>query len=199
MRIGLYGGTFSPPHLGHVRAAKLFLEKAELDKLIVMPSGVPPHKEADSSASKEDRLEMSRLAFGDFASVSAWEMQREKKSYTVETLRYLKKEYPEDELFMLVGKDMLLSLERWYEPAEIMSLCEIYALCRDSKGPEELERTAEELRKKYCAKICVLTDEPLVVSSTEIRERTLSGESIEDLVPESVCRYIKTNGLYKNE
>ncbi len=199
MRIGLYGGTFSPPHLGHERAAKLFFERAELDMLIVMPSGVPPHKEGDGSATKEDRLEMSRLAFGSIATVSQWEIKRERKSYTVETLRHLKEEYPCDELFMLVGKDMLLSLERWYQPAEIMSLCEIYALCRDREGPEELEREAKALREKYGAKICVLRDEALEISSTEIRERVLSGESIEALVSENVRLYIEKNGLYKNE
>ena len=96
--IGLFGGTFSPPHEGHVRAARLFIDAMGLDRLIVMPAGFPPHKPLPDGAADGDRLEMARRAFGAFAEVSDWEIKRGGKSYTVDTLRMLREKYPGDRL-----------------------------------------------------------------------------------------------------
>jgi len=199
MRIGLYGGTFSPPHIGHVRAAKLFLEKMHLDILYVMPSGIAPHKQVDSGAAKEDRMEMAKLAFGEFASVSRWEIDREGKSYTVETLRYLKKKHPSDELYMLIGEDMLLSLDRWYLPEEIMSLAHIVSISRSEKALSQMIAKAEEYKERFSADVTVLSDEPVVISSTEVRNAVASGKDLLEYVPDSVAEYISINDLYANE
>ena len=199
MRIGLYGGTFSPPHSAHVRAAKLFFEKAELDRLYVMPAGIPPHKAADEWGKSEHRLEMTKRAFSSFATVSDYEILKEGRSYTVETLRHLKELCPEDELYMLVGEDMFLSLDTWRSPDEIMKLATIVALRRKGGDVSVLEAAAENYKERYGAKIMIIEDEPMELSSTQIRNMIAAGESADRLLPESVSEYIKENNLYKNE
>ena len=123
MRVGIYGGTFSPVHNGHVAAAKAFMEQMWLDILYVIPTGVTPHKDMKGDATAKDRLEMCRLAFADVDGVivSDLEMKREGKSYTVDTLRELYD--PAGRLFFLMGTDMLLTLDTWREPEEIFRLC----------------------------------------------------------------------------
>lgn len=199
MKTGLYGGTFSPPHLAHVRAAKLFVKEAALDRLIVMPAGIPPHKIADEWGKSEYRLEMTRRAFSSFATVSDYEIKKEGRSYTVETLRYLRECCPEDELYMLVGEDMFLSFDSWKSPDEIMKLATIVALRRKGGDISVLERAAEDYRARYGAKIMIIEDEPMEVSSTQIRNLIAAGESADRLLPEGVSEYIKENNLYKNE
>ena len=199
MKIGLYGGTFSPPHSAHVRAAKLFIREAAIDRLYVMPAGIPPHKIADKWGSALYRLEMTRRAFSDFATVSDYEIRKEGRSYTVETLRYLKKEHPDDELFMLIGEDMFLSLDSWRAPEEIMSLATIVALRRNDGDISVMEAKAEDYKRRYGAKIILIEDEPFEVSSTQIRNMIAEGKDTGNLLPESVLEYIKEHGLYKNE
>lgn len=199
MKIGLYGGTFSPPHSAHVRAAKLFIREAALDRLYVMPAGIPPHKIADKWGSTEYRLEMTRRAFSSFAEVSDYEIQKEGRSYTVETLRYLKELCPEDELYMLVGEDMFLSFDSWKAPDEIMKLATVVALRRKGGDISVLEDAAEGYKERYGAKIMIIEDEPMEVSSTQIRNLIAAGEDADHLLPESVSEYIKENNLYKNE
>ena len=121
MRVGIYGGTFSPIHNGHIAAAKAFMEQMWLDILYVIPTGVTPHKIMKGDATAADRLEMCRLAFADMDGVivSDLEMKREGKSYTVDTLRELYD--PEGRLFLLMGTDMLMTLDQWREPDETIS------------------------------------------------------------------------------
>ena len=121
-RIGIYGGTFSPVHNGHVAAAKAFMEQMWLDVLFVIPAGIPPHKQVDQQVSAIDRYRMCELAFGDMEGVivSDLELRRDGKSYTVDTLRELTA--PDTRLFLLMGTDMLLSLDEWREPEEIFRL-----------------------------------------------------------------------------
>lgn len=197
MNIGLYGGTFSPPHSAHVRAAKLFFEKAELQMLCVMPAGIPPHKIADEWGSSEHRLEMCRLAFGEFAKVSDYEIKKEGKSYTVETLRYLKSIYPFDDLYMMVGEDMFLSLDSWRAPEEIMRLCTIVAMRRNDTPESVMEKAKSDYEKRYGAVILLIEAEPFEASSTQVRELIAKGESTEELLPEAVFEYINKNNLYK--
>ena len=118
MRVGIYGGTFSPVHNGHVAAAKAFMEQMWLDILYVIPTGTSPHKEMDGEATGADRLEMCRLAFADVEGVivSDCEIRRSGKSYTVDTLREFYA--PEHRLFLLCGTDMMLTLDTWYQADE---------------------------------------------------------------------------------
>ena len=202
MVIALYGGSFNPPHLGHIDAARVSLEKLNADKLILMPASVPPHKAlAQHSPASSERLEMTKLAAKLIpgAEVSDYEIQKEGRSYTVETLRCLKKEHPEDRLFMLIGEDMFLSLDTWRAPDEIMALATIVALRRKDGDLSVMEAKAEEYKSRYGAKIILIEDEPLEVSSTQIRNMIAEGKDTGDLLPESVLEYIKEHNLYKNE
>ena len=115
MNIGIFGGSFNPPHKGHLVAAKAFFEKAKLDSLIITVAGRPPHKELDLKCSDADRLEMTRLGFlpmGNKATVSDMEITRQGKSYTFDTLNQLKELYPDDKLFLYCGSDMLTSFKK---------------------------------------------------------------------------------------
>ena len=199
MKIGLYGGTFSPPHKAHVRAALLFSREAGLDLLYVMPSGKPPHKSEDTLLPAECRLEMARLAFDGVGMVSDYEIKKEGRSYTVETLRYLREKHPDDELFMLVGEDMFFCLDRWREPLEIMELCTVVVMMRTLTELSIVEETAEKYRKKYGAKVQIIDEEPIDVSSSDVRDWLSRGETVRGLVPDAVCEYIENNGLYNNE
>lgn len=196
MRIGLFGGTFSPPHNGHVRAAKLFSEKLSLDKLIVMPDGKPPHKEADESGTKQRRYDMTCLAFSDFAEVSDYEMKKNGKSYTYETLEYLSEKYPDDEILFLMGDDMLMSFDTWKHPEIIAKIAKLVYMSR-GENYERLKNKADELEKSLGAVCISLEEEPFEVSSSKIREMLKNGESIEAFVPEKVEEYIREHGLYR--
>ena len=194
-KIGLFGGTFSPPHLGHVRAARLFCEAEDISRLIVMPSHIPPHKDLPDGASDEDRFEMTRLAFGSFAVVSDWEMKQGGKSYTVDTLKMLKEAYPHNEILMLIGEDMLECFGKWRSPREIASLATVCYMRRSGKG--RLSAAEREFEKLCGTAPRFIGTEPLVLSSTEIREKLISTESAAQLLPDAVYGYIKEKGLYK--
>lgn len=188
MKIGIFGGTFNPPHNGHVRLARAAVKELGLDKLLIIPSCVPPHKIAAKLASGEDRLEMCRIAFGGDpkTEVSSMELERKGRSYTVDTLRELKAAYPDSELFFIVGSDMLDSFDRWYMWKEILSLSVLCAASREEGYKPDLSRfgaLAERIR--------IINISPLEISSTQIR---ISRES--QLVPEGVAEYIESHGLY---
>ena len=115
MRIGIYGGAFNPVHKGHIKLAEEVKTKALLDKIIIMPSGQSPHKSSSSLVESEHRLEMCRLAFeGEDYIISDLEIKRQGKSYTVDTVTELKKIYPDDEFYLIMGSDMLLCFHKWY-------------------------------------------------------------------------------------
>ena len=196
MKIGLYGGTFSPPHLGHIRAAKCFKEGGALDKLIIMPAGIPPHKAVKSPIAQDKRLELVRLAFSDIGEVSDYEMKNEGASYTYLTLRWLRETY-DGNIFLCMGEDMFLSLDSWRESEEIFRECSILCLKRERSSFEDIEQKKNEFEDKYKARIKILTYSPLPVSSTEIRERIAKGETLNGLVSAEVEEYILSNGLYK--
>ena len=199
MRIGIYGGTFSPVHIGHVQAAKAFMEQMWLDVLFIIPTGVTPHKEMDNGASDADRLQMCKLAFEgiDGVIVSDVEMIRGGKSYTVDTLRMFSVN-SEDRLFLLCGTDMMLTLDTWREPEEIFRLCYpvyIRRECDSSLDKKIIDKIAQ-YKQKYGRNVVKLTVEPIDISSSEIREGIKNGEDISGVLPCSVYEYIKEKGLY---
>ena len=171
MRVGIYGGTFSPVHNGHVAAAKAFMEQMWLDILYVIPTGVTPHKDMKGNATAADRLEMCRLAFEGVEGVivSDLEMRREGKSYTVDTLRELYD--PEGRLFLLMGTDMLMTLDRWREPDEIFRLCYPVYVRRETDG--ELDAPIVEKIKSYQDKygnvVRRIVTPAIELSSTDVR------------------------------
>ena len=204
MKIGVYGGTFNPPHLGHVTAARAVFELLKLDLLLLVPDGQPPHKMLPpGSPTPEQRLEMTRLAgeqlgLGERVRSLDLELKREGRSYTAETLRQLHQQYPEDELWLLMGTDMFLTLQAWREPGEILSLAGIAAFGRTEEDTEELFSVQRDyLYRTYLqARIFTLTIPGVVdVSSTELRTMLARGEG-GNLLPPAVYGYILREGLY---
>lgn len=198
-RVGVFGGTFSPPHNGHVHAAKTFIEQMDLDRLLVIPTGIPPHKTRTEHTSAEERLSLCRAAFSfsPCIAVSDMEIKREGKSYTADTLELLAKEG--QDLFFLCGTDMLLTLDAWYDPARIFRLSHIVCLPREDDGNVlcELEKKAEEYRRRFGASVTFLSAVPVAMSSSEVRRRIGEGLPWEDAVPEAVARLIREKELYR--
>jgi len=197
MRIGIFGGTFNPPHMGHISAAKAARDELRLDRLILIPSSIPPHKEiSKDAATVSQRLEMTRLAAEDIsAEVSDMEISRGGRSYTVETLRELRLKYPSDELWFIMGTDMFLSIEKWREPEEIMRLASIAVVPRYEESREELLLQSKALSEKYGAVSRVIDASVLEISSTELREEIRRGNPSE-FISASVYEYIKKEKLY---
>ena len=197
-RIGIYGGTFSPPHNGHLLAAKAFMEQMWLDILYVIPTAIPPHKEMEVAVSAEDRLAMTRLAFGGMEGVyvSDMEIARGGRSYTVDTLRELSGE--DRRLFLLCGTDMMLTLDTWRSPEEIFRLCYPVYIRRDNDrsldGP--IIKKIAEYHEKYGKVVRKIVTEPLELSSAEVRAALKSGKPISQLVPPAVEKYIQDKHLY---
>ncbi len=197
-RIGIYGGTFSPPHNGHLLAAKAFMEQMWLDILYVIPTALPPHKEMEVEVSASDRLKMCRLAFGgtEGVYVSDMEIRRGGRSYTVDTLREL---WGEDRrLFLLCGTDMMLTLDEWREPEEIFRLCYPVYIRRENDHflDEMIIQKIATYREKYGKVVRRIVTEPLKLSSNDVRKRLACGEDISDLVSPAVKKYIEDNHLY---
>lgn len=192
MKIGIYGGTFNPPHLGHITAARAVFELLKLDKLLIVPDGLPPHKDLPTgSPTLEQRLALTRLAAEDLGlgpqvEVLDLELRREGRSYTADTLTRLRELYPEDELWLLMGADMFLTLHRWREPEKILSLAGIAAFGRTEADTEELFSAQRKyLYRTYPqARLFTLTVPGVVdVSSTALREMLAAGGGANFLTP----------------
>ena len=197
-RIGIYGGTFNPPHIGHIRAALAAVQTLKLDKLLVIPDRIAPQKVMpEGSASPEQRLFMLRLALsGESAvGVSDLELRREGVSYTVDTLRQIRALYPEAELTLLMGTDMFLSFQNWRCPEEILSMAGLGVFYRGDRG----EKAAIDARKAEMeasgAKITLVRNQVVDFSSTDLR-RMLVFDCAEPFLPEGVGAYIRQQGLY---
>ena len=204
MKIGIFGGTFNPPHLGHITAAREAFALLGLDRLLLIPVGLPPHKELPAgSPTAAQRLEMTRLAaeateLGDRVEVLDLELRREGRSFTSDTLEALKAQYPEDELWLLMGTDMFLSLQTWHEPERVLSLVNIAAFGRRAADTESSFAVQREYlcRTWPQANIRTLSISGVVeVSSTELREELKAGQGSELLAP-AVYGYILREGLY---
>ena len=206
MKIGIYGGTFNPPHLGHMAAARTAVQVLGLDKLILIPAAEPPHKQLpEGSATPEQRLDMVRLMADNLnmpgvVQVSDVELRRQGKSYTSDTLTVIKALYPEAELWLLMGTDMFLTIQNWHEPERIMELAGICAFGRTEQDGEELFAPQRKfLQEKYNARLTTITLPGLVdISSTQLREVLEDGQGEEYLCP-AVYGYILMNGLYETK
>lgn len=201
MKLAFYGGSFNPPHLGHVAAASAVAEALRPDRFLIIPDREPPHKEmAAGSPTPEQRLELCRRAFSSVpgAEISALELQREGKSYTIDTVHDLQTQYPEAELLLVLGSDMLLGFEQWVCFEDILHCCTLAALSREGSDRPELAACAENLRRKYGAKIVFVEHEPVVISSSDVRALLRRGSGEEYLTP-AERDYILANGLYTSE
>ena len=197
-RIGILGGTFNPPPLGHEAAARAARESLGLARLLLIPAGIPPHKSLPAgTAGAQERLEMTRLMARrlPFAEVCDIELRRPGKSYTADTVRALHTRFPDDELWLILGTDMLMSFDTWYRPDEIVRCCALAVVPRFSDGRQALEEKARALREKFGVRVCVIDAPAVEISSTEAR-RALAGGGAERLLAPEVLAYIRSHGLY---
>jgi nicotinate-nucleotide adenylyltransferase len=189
---GLLGGAFDPPHHGHVALADAGLRHFGLARLLVIPTGVAPHKQIETDAETRCRLAAAAFADRPGVEVSRWELERGTPSYTVETTRRAKEQY--GELVFLVGADQFADLHTWKDPEQVLELARLGIATRPGYEREELERLRRTLPDPSRAELFEI--EPWPVSSTEIRDRVRRGESIEGLVPSGVAALISELGLY---
>jgi nicotinate-nucleotide adenylyltransferase len=190
-KLGIFGGQFDPPHLGHLIEAEFAAEELGLDKLLFIPTGEHPLKSYPGMASTKDRYEMTRLAIQNnpLFELSDLEVKREGKSYTIDTLNQVKKLYPSKELYLLVGIDNAEIFSKWHRVDEILDMCKVVVLSRMMNDEFVLNPTLLE-------KITILDSPIIEISSTEIREMVGEGSSIRYLVTESVREYIAGRKLY---
>ncbi len=209
MRIGILGGTFNPIHIGHIRGAISTYETFLLDKMIFLPTGIPPHKK-DDVANAEYRYEMIRLTIEelDFCDVSRYEIDLNRVNYTIDSVRHFRKLYPDNELFFIVGTDAFYYLSSWKQYKELIELITFIVVRRpeyetsiilnkyknvvDFKEIESKERYRAEPRRVY-----IYTPPAFDVSSSMIRDKIKKGECIKYLVPEKVEKFIFEKGLYR--
>ena len=196
-RIGLFGGTFAPPHNGHVRAVKTMLKNVRLDRLIIMPTAIPPHKVKVEGDTPKQRLEMCRAAFerlDDRIEISTYEIDKGGISYSVDTLEHLTEKGRR--IFLLCGGDMFKTLPTWYKAERIFELVTIVCVPRAKDEYDELRTLKSEYEIKYGAKIRLIGTNPYEVSSTEIREKIANGEDYSKIIPDGVSEIIKREKLY---
>jgi nicotinate-nucleotide adenylyltransferase len=195
--IGILGGTFNPPHMGHLVMAQEALDQLDLDRVVLMPVAVPPHKEAREDPGGAARLELCRLAVaGDERfKVSSLEVDRGGASFTVDTLKELHDVEPEHELTFIVGGDMAQSLPAWREPETILALARLAVAEREGVRREDIVRRLESL---HDGSRVVFFEMPRIdISSSSIRRRVAEGRSVRYLVPDAVAESIAEQGLYR--
>ena len=184
IKIGVFGGAFNPVHNGHINMVKEAFADLKLQKMLIIPTCVSPHKSNKGLIAFEDRAKMCELAFA--------EKRMGGTSYTINTIRELKRQYPDDAVFyLIIGGDMMFYFDKWYRYEALLGECKVVAAARENSEYSDMCEYAAEM-----GRIKVLNLHVTEVSSTEIREKLKNGESITGLVPEAVEGYIKERGLY---
>ena len=198
MKIGIMGGTFDPIHYGHLILAETAYDRFCMDKVLIMPAGDPYFKVERGVSADEDREAMTRLAIegNEHFEFSDLELKRVGDTYTVDTLKTLKEQYPYDDLYLIVGSYTLFQMEKWYKPQEIFQMATILSSCRNIPT-SELDAQMDHLRGKYGAKIVNLYMPNIDISSTDIRDKVKHGMSVKYFTPDCVIEYIKEHQLYK--
>lgn len=197
-KVGILGGTFDPVHIAHLILAENAWQQFQLDTVLIMPSGDPPHKADREISSAEHRIRMLQLAIDDnkHFKLSTIEVERKGKTYTAETLTMLCENHPDCEYYFIIGADSLFQLEAWYHPEVVMRHAILLAAVRDDMQIPEVKVQMEHLKKQYHAQIYLLHTPDMSLSSSTIRERISKGESIKYMVPKDVEKYIYQNKLY---
>lgn len=200
MRIGIFGGTFNPPHYGHLRLAEEMKNAASLDKILIIPTSTPPHKVSSDLAGETERLNMCRLMFNrEYFEVSDIEVRRKGKSYSIDTVTELKSLYPDDELHLIIGSDMLLSFHKWYRYDEILENVTLCVATRENDiSYDELNFYAENVLHLKSKDYLISPITAFVCSSTEVRNKIRAGENTDSLLPKKIRDYIMENNLYKD-
>jgi nicotinate-nucleotide adenylyltransferase len=197
VRIGILGGTFNPPHLGHLVCAQEAYLQLELDRVILIPARIPPHKPVEDEPGPEHRLELCRCAaLGDERlTVSELEIARPGPSFTVDTLEQLNSETPSSELVLIVGGDVAAGLPQWRDPERVLSLATLAVAKRRGTARARVEQALVAVRGGERAEFFPMPR--IGVSSTMIRRRVRLGQPITYFVPDAVAAYIDSHGLYR--
>ena len=198
MRIGILGGTFNPPHLGHLVAAQEAYRELDLDQVMLIPAGIPPHKPVEDEPGAEHRLELCRLAVGDDDrfTVSDLELRRDGPSFTVDTLEVLKSQSPSDDLFLILGGDIAAGLPKWHEPERVLELATVAIAKRRGTAKAAVDQALAQLKGGERARFFQMPR--IGISSTMVRRRVRAGQPIRYFVPDGVMHYIETHGLYRS-
>lgn len=198
-KIGILGGTFNPIHTGHLMMAENAYEQFDLQKILFLPCGEPPHKDRLSFANTRHRANMVSMAIADnpHFELSLVEIDRPGVTYTCETLQALAREHADHEYFFILGADSLFTFEHWKNPEEICNLCTLLAATREDLAATEVDRQIDYLRGKYGGNIFRLNMPDFDISSKLIRERLKQGKTIKYMVPGQVEQYILEQNLYR--
>ena len=199
MRIGIFGGSFNPPHLGHMLLATEVKEKAELDRLVFMPCAIQPHKTESLIPDGRHRFNMVCRSIGSNSvfEVSDLEIKAGGKSYTAKTLEALGGLFPNDRLCFIVGADSLCEMDTWFCPETIFKHAEIIVTMRGGIDERDLDNSINFLKNKYNADIRKVSMNVIEMSSSDIRRRIAEGKSIKYMVCDDVIEYIRENSLYE--
>ena len=199
MKIGIMGGTFNPIHFGHLILAESAYENLELDSVVFIPAGIPPHKQDEEIVSKKDRLKMVDLAIDDnnHFEVSTIELDKKSISYSFETLELLKEENTNTNYYFITGSDSLYNIEKWKAPEKLLALCELVVASRSDENLDRLKQHKKVIEKKYRTTVHILNMPTIELSSSDIRDRVKNGKTIKYFVPKDVENYIYMNDLYK--
>lgn len=198
-RVGIMGGTFDPIHIGHLMLGECAYEQFQLEQVMFMPSGNPPHKRNRiDGASDAQRTEMVRLAVADnpHFELSTEEMGQMDLTYTKDTLCRLKRKYPDTEFYFIIGADSLMAFDTWKDPEIICQNCILVAAVRDQLAIETMQKKMQELKEKYNAVIYLLQTPDVEISSSSLRRWCRQGRSIRYYVPEAVREYIVEHDVY---
>lgn len=202
-RIGVLGGTFDPVHIGHLILARESTEKLGLDRLLFVPARRPPHKDPAALTPAKHRVAMLELALEDEPDfeVDRREIERGGPSYTVDTLRSLREEFTEAEIFFLIGADSLPELKSWREPEQLFRLAHFVTVVRPGFPHDRISQLEDSFPKAVIAELRarLLETTPIAVSSTEIRRKLRQGLSIQHMVPSAVEAYIRLHDLYPED
>lgn len=198
-RTGILGGSFDPIHLGHISIALAAAEECGLGRVLMIPAYVSPFKQDEPPEGAEDRLRMTELACfrHPILKVSDLEIRRGKVSYTIDTLKELEERNPEDEFWFITGTDSFVTLDSWHRGEELLSRYRFILAARPNQNLDAAEKQAEIYRKKYGARIFILHNHMLDISSTQVRAAAVEGKDLTGLVPPEVERYIYEHRLYK--
>lgn len=197
MKIGILGGTFDPIHVAHIYLANQYREQLKLDRIIFVPTFIPPHKPPKRLASAQQRLEMCELAIAgrpEFE-ICDYEIEQKGKSYTYRTLKYLRETHKDAEIFLLMGADMFMTVQDWRHPQEIYKMVTLCAAERERGEFSAMQTHAIRLQNEG-ARCLILEIEPMPLSSTLVRKGIKAGEDVSGLLNPGVLRYIYDNRLY---
>ena len=198
IKIGILGGTFNPVHSGHLYLAGKAMEKAGLTKVLFVPSNISYMKDQTDLVSAADRIAMVELAITEYPDfiLSEVDIERGGNSYSHETIADIREQYPDAELYFIVGADTLCQMETWRNPQDIFDQAVILVAYRSGESAEHLQEKIHELEKDYHARILLIAVDRVDISSSEIREAVRTGQSFDEMVPEAVREYVIRHKLY---